>query len=114
MRIGHAFSRLRLRHRTDAGAQQAQAVGQYLRPQRSQAVVQLAAGFLLADLDALRQQHRADIQPGFHLHQAHPGLGIAGLDRALDWRRATPARQQRGMHVPAAMGWHSQHRIGQN
>ena len=30
------------------------------------------------------------------------GLGVAGQDRALDRRRTTPARQERGVQVDAA------------
>jgi hypothetical protein len=32
-----------------------------------------------------------------------PGFAIAGEERALDRRRAAPARQQRGMHVERAV-----------
>ena len=49
VRVGDALFGLRLRHRPDAGAQQAQAIGQHLRAERGQAVVQLAAGLVLAD-----------------------------------------------------------------
>ncbi|MCW0417171.1 hypothetical protein NB689_002925 [Xanthomonas sacchari] len=76
--------------------------------------MQLPAGLVGTDRGPLRQQHRAGIQARFHLHQAHPGLAVAGLDRALDRRGAAPTRQQRGMHVPAAMGRDRQHRLGQD
>jgi hypothetical protein len=61
----------------------------------------------------LRQQDRAGIQPLFHLHQADAGAIVAGFDRALDRRRAAPARQQRGVHVPAAMHRDVEHRLRQ-
>ena len=53
------------------------------------------------------QQHRPGIQTGFHLHQADAGLGVAGEHGTLDRRRTAPARQQRGMHVPATQPRHA-------
>ncbi len=114
VRVGDAILRLRLRQRMDAGTQQAQAVGKHLCAQLGKAVMQLAAGFLRPDRRALLQQHRAGIEPCLHPHQADPGLGIAGLDRPLDRRGAAPAGQQRGMHVPAAVGRNGQHRARQD
>jgi hypothetical protein len=114
VRVGHALFRLRPRDRLDAGAQQAQAVGQHLRAQLGQLVVQLAAGIGGGDRQLLVQQHRAGVQAGLHLHQAHAGFGVAGLDRTLDRRRAAPARQQRGMHVPATLGRDGQHGLRQD
>ena len=103
VRVGRAVLRLRTRQRHDAGAQQAQAVVQHLRAEIGQAVVQLAAGVVFADDERLRQQHRAGVETFLHLHQAHAGVGVAGLDRTLDRRRAAPARQHRGVDVPAAV-----------
>ena len=47
-------------------------------------------------------QHRPGIEPCLHLHDRHAGHLVAGEDRALDRRRAAPARQQRGVDVEAA------------
>ena len=47
--------------------------------------------------------HGTRIEAGIHLHEADPGLRIALEDRALDRRRAAPARQQRSMDVEAAV-----------
>ena len=76
--------------------------------------MQLAAGFFGPDVQALRQQHRPGIQAGLHLHQADAGLLVAGFDGALDRRRAAPAGQQRGMHVPAAVLRDVEHRLRQD
>ncbi len=45
----------------------------------------------------------AGVQPLLHLHDRNAGLGVARPDRVLYRRRATPARQQRGMDVQAAV-----------
>ena len=102
-RVGHALARLRHRHRADAEPLQLQAVGQHLRAEDRQRVVQLAGGRLRLDRQRTPQQHRPGVQALLHLHQAHPGFGVAGLDRALDRRRAAPARQQARVHVPATV-----------
>ena len=43
--------------------------------------------------DALGETDRAGVQPLFHLHHHHAGFGIAGHDRAMNGRRAAPARK---------------------
>ena len=60
------------------------------------------------------KQHRPGIEPGLHLHDGDAGFGIAGQDRALDRRRAAPARQQRGVDVDAAEARHVEHRLRQD
>jgi hypothetical protein len=45
---------------------------------------------------------RPGVEALLHLHDRHAGLAIAGQHRALDRRRAAPARQQRGVDVDAA------------
>ena len=73
-----------------------------LGPHAGQPVVQGGGRVGGADGRATFQPHRAGIQPGFHLHDAHAGFGIARLDGPLDGGRSPPAWQQRGMDVQAA------------
>ena len=47
----------------------------------------------------LHEAHRTGVETGREAHDRDPGLLVAGHDRALDGRRAAPARQQRGMDV---------------
>ena len=109
-RVGDADLGLGLRRGPQAGAQQAQAVLEHFRAQRGETVVQRAAGLVGGDGCFQRQQHRPGVQALLHLHQAHAGALVAGLDGALDRRGAAPARQQRGVHVPAAIGGDGEHR----
>ena len=51
---------------------------------------------------ALQAQHRPGVEPGVHLHHGDAGLGVAGLDGAVDRRGAAPARQQRAVDIQAA------------
>ena len=67
-----------------------------------------------ADWCAQLQQHRPRVEASRHLHQAHAGFIVAGLDGALDRCGAAPAWQQRGVHIPAAEARDFQHRLGQN
>jgi hypothetical protein len=87
----------------------AQPFGQYFGAQGGQAIVQAAAGFVGGDRRASLQHHRTGIQAGFHLHQIDAAFRIAGKDGALDRRGAAPARQQAGVHVPAAQARNGQH-----
>ncbi len=66
------------------------------------------------DRDGLGQQDRAGVEPLFHLHDADAGLAVAGEDGALDRRRATPARQERGVDIEAAEPGRRQHRLRQD
>ena len=70
--------------------------------QAGQAVVQHGRGVVGTDGLALDQQHVAGVQSRIHLHDGDAGLGIAGLDRAVDGGGPTPARQQRAVDVEAA------------
>ena len=71
--------------------------------------MQRAGGVVGRDRGLERDHHRPGVEPGLHLHQAHAGAGVAGQQRALDRRRAAPARQQRGVDVPAAQARDAQH-----
>ena len=57
--------------------------------------------------------HRPGIQSALHLHDRDARFRISREDRALESRRAAPARQQRGVDVQAAMTRASEHRLGQ-
>ena len=63
---------------------------------------ELATGVVTANVEASRHQNRPGIQPGFHRHDAHAGLGITGFDGTLHRCRAAPAREQRRVHVETA------------
>ena len=56
----------------------------------------------MANDNALLQEHRSGIQAGIHLHDGDAGLHITRFNRAMNRRRATPARQQRRMDIEAA------------
>jgi hypothetical protein len=53
------------------------------------------------DFERAREQHRSGIESLLHAHDRNAGDAVAGEDRALDRRRAAPARQQRGVNVEA-------------
>ena len=57
------------------------------------------AEVVVADRHRLARRDRAGVEAGGDPHDRHPGLGIAGHDRALDRRGSPPARQQRRVHV---------------
>jgi hypothetical protein len=82
--------------------------------ERGQAVVQAGSGVVGQDGLALDQQHVAGIEAGVHLHDRDAGLGVAGLDRAMDRRGAAPARQQRAVDVQAAQARQVQHPLRQD
>jgi hypothetical protein len=69
---------------------------------------------LRADRGTRGEQYRAGVQPGVHLHDRDAGLGVAREDGALDRRGATPARQQRSVHVEAAEPRCRQNRLRQD
>ena len=74
---------------------------------------QIAAG-LGVDGRLHRGQHRAGIQPFLHLHDGHAGVLVAGLDGAVDRRRAAPARQQRSVDVETSQSRRVQHPLRQD
>ncbi len=113
--VGIAGAGLRLRHRPQpAGGGVGQRLHDHARAERGQAVVQLAGGVVEPDRLAFDQQHVASVQAGVHLHDRDAGLGVAGLDRAVDRRGAAPARQQRAVDVQAAQSRQRQHPFGQD
>jgi hypothetical protein len=58
---------------------------------------------------------RAGVEPLLHLHdRITPVSAVAGQHRALDRRRAAPARQQRGVDVEAAEPRRVQDRLWQD
>mmetsp|Transcript_6682 Transcript_6682/g.27948 ORF Transcript_6682/g.27948 Transcript_6682/m.27948 type:complete len:400 (+) Transcript_6682:401-1600(+) len=111
--IGHALGRLgRLRQAT--AGRQLQRLDDEPPAQRGQAVVQRGGAVGRADGLACHQAHGPGVEPGVHLHDGDPGLGVAGLDRAVDGRRAAPARQQGRMDVQAAAPRGVQHPLRQD
>ena len=59
-------------------------------------------------------QKRAGVQALIHLHQGNASAGIAGFDGALYGCGATPAWQQRRVHVDATQPGQVQNGLGQN
>ncbi|MNN17343.1 hypothetical protein D3C81_1305270 [compost metagenome] len=68
-----------------------------------------AGGVQWADRHGFAGEHGARVEPFVHLHQRDAGLGVAGLDGAVDRGRAAPARQQRGVDVQAPIARQGQH-----
>jgi hypothetical protein len=69
--------------------------------ERRQAIVQGSCCLARTDRHGTREEHRARVEPRFHLHDRHATLGIASGDRALNRRSAAPARQQGSVNVDA-------------
>jgi hypothetical protein len=113
VRVADAFGRLGLRAQAATGGQ-LQRLDDQAPAQRGQAVVQAGRGVGLGDGQALFQQHVAGVQARIHLHDGDAGLGVAGLDGAVDGRRAAPARQQRGVDVEAAQARRVEHPLRQD
>ena len=55
--------------------------------------------FILRDRNAALRQYRTSVETRFHPHDRYAGLAVAREERALDRRRAAPARQQRRMNI---------------
>ena len=91
-----------------------QGVDHEFAAQCGKAVVQAAGTVLRIDGHGLGQQHGAAVESGFHLHDGDAGLRVARLDRAMDRRRAAPARQQRSMDVDAAARRQVEHGLRQD
>jgi hypothetical protein len=68
-----------------------------------ESVVQGLLRVLGRDRARAGEQHRPGIEAGVHLHDGDAGGVVAGLDRTRNRRRPAPARQQRGVHVEAAV-----------
>jgi hypothetical protein len=69
--------------------------------ERREPVVDGAGRVVGTDRDGCASEHRAGVEPGFHLHDADAGLGIAREDRPVDGRCPTPARQEGPVDVDA-------------
>src|SRR5690606_29986700 len=102
VRVGDAVGRLHNSVFLQRG-QIIQCLDQSLGTEGRQPVMDTAAGIVIADRRALFQQHRAGVQPSFHLHDADAGFRVARLDGTLDRRRATPAWQQRTVDIDTAI-----------
>ena len=63
---------------------------------------ELGARLVRADVDAVRRQHRPGIEGRNHAHDRDARLAIAGENRAMNGRRAAPARQERRVDVDHA------------
>ena len=85
-----------------------------LRAQPSEPVVQRLRRVGVRDGDALLQQDRPGIEALLHLHDRDPGRRVPREQRALDWRSAAPAWQQRRVYVQATSRRNFQHRVRQD
>jgi hypothetical protein len=112
-RVAHAFGRLRLCSE-GPGDDAVDGLQQGRGAELGQRIVQVAGRFLAADGPAALQQHRPGVESLVELHDADTGHGVAGQQRALNRRRAAPARQQRTMDVEAAEPRQRQRRGGQD
>ena len=97
-----------------AGGQAGDGFDHRFRAERGEPVVQAAAGVRGGNRRAHLEQHRAGVEPCFHLHHGDAALRVAGFHRALDRRGAAPARQQRGVAVDAAQARDIEYRLGQD
>ena len=88
------------------------------REQRMRAKVRQFIGEFIGgfSVDARRATHAEStrVQAFFHAHDAHACFLVARQQRALHRCSPAPARQQRRVHVQAAMARNIQHRLGQN
>ena len=75
--------------------------------------MQLSGGHIGGDRAARLQRDRAGIKPLFHAHNGHTAFLIPRHDGPLDGGSPPPARQQRGMHIQAAIVGNIQNRFGQ-
>ncbi|HMN59698.1 MAG TPA: hypothetical protein PJ988_05010 [Anaerolinea sp.] len=66
------------------------------------------------DLYRLPAEGWAGVDPGVHLHDGRAGDGVPVQDGGLDGGGSAPARQQRGMHIDAAVAWQVQHVLAQD
>ena len=110
--MGVAALRIVLRTRRDL-IQFDERFGQKFRTGLCQTVKKFACGLLLTDLGLVSQQHIAGVQTFRHLHGGNACHFIARDDCPLNRRRTAPARQQRTVHVDAAVRRDIEHRLGQ-
>ena len=90
--VGDALAGLQPR-REPAGGQAVERLEHQPTAELGEAFGQLAGRRIRQDRHRLLQQHRPGVETFVHLHDRNPGLAVAGEDRALDRRRAAPARQ---------------------
>ena len=88
-------------------------MGQKFRTGLCQTVKKFACGLLLTNLGLIGEQHIAGVQTLRHLHGGNACHFIARDDRPLNRSGAAPARQQRTVHVDAAVRRNVKHRLGQ-
>ena len=113
VRVVHAFGRLGRARQAAAGAH-LQRLDDEAPAQVGQLVVQAGRGVVGGDGQALDQAHVARVQARIHLHDGDAGLGITGLDGAVDGGGAAPARQQAGVDVQAAARRRIEHPLRQD
>ena len=63
---------------------------------------------------ALRRQHRSCVKACLHLHNRDARYRIARHNRAVDWGRPAPARQDRGVDVETAFSGRIKHGLRQD
>ncbi len=95
-RVSGVLGILRARHGV-----RGQRLEQQFRAEHGQLVVQRAGRVLPRDRERILKQHRPGIEALVHLHDGDAGFDISREQRALDRRGATPAREQRSVHVDA-------------
>ena len=88
-------------------------MGQKFRTGLCQTVKKFACGLPLTNLGLIGEQHIAGVQTFRHLHGGNTRLFVARDDRPLDRSGAAPARQQRTVHVDAAVRRDIEYRLGQ-
>ena len=110
--MGVAALRIVLRTRRDL-IQFDERFGQKFRTGQGQTVKKFACGLLLTDLGLVSQQHIAGVQTFRHLHGGNACHFVARDDRPLNRSGAAPARQQRAVHVDAAVRRNVEHCLRQ-
>ena len=88
-------------------------MGQKFRTGLCQTVKKFACGLLLTDLGLIGEQHIAGIQTFRHLHGGNACHFIARDNRPLNRSGTAPARQQRAVHVDAAVRRNVENRLRQ-
>ena len=103
-RVGHALRGLRQPRCARPASSSRQRRDDHVRAERGELVVQRCPRRRRRAIgSACRGEHRPGIEARVHPHDGDPGFAVAGKKRALDRRRAAPARQQRGMNVERAV-----------
>ena len=80
-----------------------QSLDQGIGAERAKGVVKGAEILLGADVDSALHEYRPGIQARVHPHDRDAGSSVAGKQRPLNRRRATPTGQQRRMNVDGTM-----------